>query len=87
MNRNASWPIDKDTPATDLGDKRIEMLHGQRQRADEQKCYMTKQCRLGDKRIEMLHDQQKEADASSDRPGRQMNGNATWPGERGGHQQ
>ena len=34
MNRNASWPIDKDTPVTDLGDKRIEMLHGQRKRAD-----------------------------------------------------
>ena len=30
MNRSASWPIDKDTPATDLGDKRIEMLHDQR---------------------------------------------------------
>ena len=34
MNGNASWPTDKDTPVTDLGGKRIEMLHGQRQRAD-----------------------------------------------------
>ena len=61
MNRNASWPIDKDTPVTDLGDKRIEMLHGHRKRAD----------------------------TTSDRPGRHMNmnRNATWPTEKGGHQQ
>ena len=42
---------------------------------------------LGDKSIAMLHGQRKRADTSSDRPGRQMNRNATWPAEKGGHQQ
>ena len=42
---------------------------------------------LGDKRLEMLHGQLKRADTSRDTPGRQMNRNATWPAEKGGHQQ
>ena len=37
--------------------------------------------------IEMVRRQRKRADASSDRPGRQMNRNATWLVEMGGHQQ
>ena len=70
------------TPAvTDLGDKWIEMLHGQR------KGRTPAATDLGDIRIEMLHGQRKGADTSSDRPGRQMNRNATWPAVKGGHQQ
>ena len=39
MNRNATWPAEKGghhmaSGKTDLGDKQIEMLHGQRKRAD-----------------------------------------------------
>ena len=70
-------------PATDLGDKRIEY-----------KCYMASGkgrtppvTDLGDKRLEMLHGQRKRADTSSDIPGRHMNRSATWPAEKGGHQQ
>ena len=70
-------------PATDLGDKRIEY-----------KCYMASGkgrtppvTDLGDKRLEMLHGQRKRADTSSDIPGKQMNRNATWPAEKGGHHQ
>ena len=48
------------TPAvTDLEDKRIEMLHGQRKRADT-----TSDRTVGDKGIEMLHGQRKRADTS-----------------------
>ena len=35
----------------------------------------------------MLHGRRKSADTSSDRPGRYMNRNATWPAEKCGHQQ
>ena len=44
---------------TDLEDKRIEMLHGQRKRADT-----TSDRTVGDKGIEMLHGQRKRADTS-----------------------
>ena len=92
------------TPAvTDLGDKWIEMLHGQRKRADTRETSSdrdgTQMMLHGQqkgrtpavpdwetKEIEMLR-QRKRADTSSDRPGRQMNRNATWPAEKGGHQQ
>ena len=43
---------------------------------------------LGNKCIEdMYHGQRKRADTSNDRSGRQMNRNATWLADKGGHQQ
>ena len=79
-----------------LGDKRIEMLHGQQKRPGRQmnrnatwpgKGRTPAVTDVADKCIEMLHGQQKRADTTSDRPGRQMNRNAAWPSEKGGHQQ
>ena len=66
---------------TDLGDKRIEMLHGRR------KGRTPAVTDLGDKCVEMLHDQRKRADTTSDRFGGQTTRNAAWSPEKGGHQQ
>ena len=70
------------TPAvTDLGDKWIEMLHGQQKRAD------TSSDRPGRQMNRNATWPAERADTSSDRPGRQMNRNATWSPKKGGHQQ
>ena len=73
--------------APNLGDKSkeitIEMLHGQRKRADTSSDKPGRQMN----RIEMLHGQRKRADTTNDRPGRHMHRNATWSTEKGGHQQ
>ena len=100
MNRNATWPAEKGGhqgdkqwqrwetndatwPAKkgghqqwDLGDKWIEMLMA------NGKGRTPAVTDLGDKWIEIVHGQWKRADTS-----RQMNRNATWPAEKGGHQQ
>ena len=75
MNRNAAHGQGKrvETSSDRRGDKWMEMLMASRERRTP-----------GDKWIEMLHGR---AETSSDRPGRRMNRNATWPVEQGGHQQ
>ena len=72
-NSSAGTKPERQKERNHMGDKRIEMLHGQRKRA------AAPVTDPGNKLIEMLHAQRKRADTNSDRPGRLMNRNAAWP--------